>query len=317
MVVTHLGALRGLPAFDFPNPAASCGALPGADAVAWRISVEPYADDAEEFADAWARFVETVDLSAVQALIIGQWGKLYEVDSSSIVELIVGQQERLTSLRALILADITQGQQETSWIQQSDVTPILAAFPRLVELGIRGGTELQFPPAGHACLRRLTIESGGLPVDVVRGISFSEFPALESLELWLGDDGYGGDTTAEDLSVLLRGESLPSLKHLGLRNSEIQDAVVHAVVAAPLLARLRTLDLSLGVFTDDGAAAFLASRRFAHLDSLDLHHHFLSDAVVADLTRHCAELAVHVDLSEQMSPDAYDGEVWRCVAFSE
>ena len=317
MIVTHLGALRGLPAFDFPNPAASGGALPDADAVAWRISVEPCADDAEEFTDAWARFVATVDLSAVQALIIGQWGESYEADSSSIVELIVAQQERLTSLRAVFLADITTEEQEISWIQQSDVTPILATFPRLVELGIRGGTDLQFPPTGHGCLRRLTVESGGLPVDVVRGISSSEFPALEFLELWLGDDGYGGDATAEDLSDLLSGEALPSLKHLGLRNSEIQDAVVHAVVAAPLLARLRTLDLSLGVLTDDGAAALLASRRFAHLDSLDLHHHFLSDAVVADLTQHCAELAVHVDLSEQMSPDASDGEVWRCIAVTE
>lgn len=150
-MVTHLDTLHGLPAFDFPNPSASGGALPDADAVAWRISVESYADDAEHFTDAWARFVETVDLSAIQALIIGQWGKLYEADSSSIVELIVGQQERLTSLRALFLADITQEQQEISWIQQSDVTPILAAFPRLVELGIRGGTELQFPP-GRTCL---------------------------------------------------------------------------------------------------------------------------------------------------------------------
>ncbi|WP_185993176.1 STM4015 family protein [Rhodococcus sp. KBS0724] len=317
MIQAHLDALHGLPAFDFPAADATDSALPAAGTVAWRISVEPYADDSEEFSDAWDRFVEKVDLSAVQALIIGQWGESYEVNSSSIVELTVGQRHRLTSLRALFLADITQEQQEISWIQQSDVTPVLEAFPELVEFGIRGGTELEFPETRHAALRRLTIESGGLPAAAVRGVASSSFPALEFLDLWLGTEGYGGDADVDDLAVILGGAKLPSLRHLGLRNSEIQDSIAKAIVEAPILRQLTTLDLSMGTLSDDGAAALLASTAFSGLEFLDLHYHFLSDATVAELTRHCAELGVRVDLSDQTEPDEYDDEISRYVAVSE
>ncbi|MDI9899860.1 STM4015 family protein [Rhodococcus sp. IEGM 1409] len=316
MIQAHLDTLHGLPAFDFPAPD-EAEPLPAADAVAWRISVEPYDDDPEEFSDAWARFVETVDLSAVKALIIGQWGESYEVDSSSIVDLVVEQRHRLTALRAVFLADITQEQQEISWIQQSDVTPVLGAFPELVEFGIRGGTELKFPETSHASLRRLTIEAGGVPAAVVRGVSSSDFPSLEFLDLWLGTGNYGGDSTVEDLALILGGAKLPSLRHLGLRNSEIEDAIAAAIVDAPILRQLTTLDLSMGTLSDEGATALLGSRSISHLEFLDLHYHFLSDATVAELARHCAELGVRVDLADQTTPDAYDGEAWRYVAVSE
>lgn len=319
MNVNQVDTLHGLPAFDFPGVGVgdAVAQLPAADAVAWRISVEPYADDPEDFSDAWARFVTTVDLSAVQALIIGQWGESYEVDSSSIVGLIVEQRDRLAALRALFLGDIVPEQQEISWIRQSDVTPILGAFPKLVEFGIRGGTELKFPATSHNALRRLTIESGGLPAEVVRGVLSSDLPALEFLELWLGDENYGGDVSVENLSLALEEAKLPSLRHLGLRNSEIQDEIVKAVLDSRVLRQLRTLDVSMGILTEDGATALLATRTFSHLEFLDLRHHFLSDAVVADVTRYCAELGVRVDLSEQATADEYDGEVWRYVAVSE
>ena len=48
-------------------------------------------------------------------------------------------------------------------------------------------------------------------------------PALEHLELWLGTDEYGADTEVADLKNILQGKNLPSLRHLGLRNSEITD----------------------------------------------------------------------------------------------
>jgi hypothetical protein len=187
----------------------------------------------------------------------------------------------------------------------------------LVEFGIRGGTELEFPETRHAALRRLTIESGGLPAAAVRGVASSSFPALEFLDLWLGTEGYGGDADVDDLAVILGGAKLPSLRHLGLRNSEIQDSIAKAIVEAPILRQLTTLDLSMGTLSDDGAAALLAITVFSGLEFLDLHYHFLSDATVAELTRHCAELGVRVDLSDQTEPDEYDDEISRYVAVSE
>ncbi len=41
----------------------------------------------------------------------------------------------------------------------------------------------------------LTIESGGLPAAVVREVASAHLPALEHLELWLGEENYGGDAT--------------------------------------------------------------------------------------------------------------------------
>ena len=82
----------------------------------------------------------------------------------------------------------------------------------------------------------------------------------------------------EDLAPILAGARLPALKHLGLRDAEIADEVAAALAGAPVVARLETLDLSLGTLSDAGAAALLAGQPLTHLRKLDLHHHFLSDA---------------------------------------
>ncbi|MDT0380637.1 STM4015 family protein [Streptomyces sp. DSM 42041] len=307
--------LGGLPVWDFPAPG-DRKELPAADAVAWRLSVDPYGDDDESFQECWERFARTVDLSAVRALLVGVWGECYENDSSAVVGLITGAKDRLTSLRAFFLGDQDQEQNEISWIEHDDVTPLLHAFPGLEVLGIRGGTGLRFPALRHDALHTLLVETGGLPGAVVRGIGESDLPALENLELWLGDPNYGGDTEVGDLSAILGGERLPRLRHLGIQNSPIQDEVAAAVVAAPVVARLSSLSLSMGVLTDTGGEALLKGRAaLSHLRRLDLHFHFLSDAMTAALPE--AFPGVRVDVSEQTKPDEYRGETYRYVAVAE
>ena len=78
-------------------------------------------------------------------------------------------------------------------------------------------------------------------------IGESDLPALAHLELWLGTDNYGGDVTVEDLSAdPVRRARCPRLTYLGLRDAEIADQVADALAGAPVVARLSTLDLSLG-----------------------------------------------------------------------
>lgn len=174
----------GLPVFTFPEPADAPTALPAAGAVAWRLAFDPYDDGGfDSFDELWQRFTSTVDLSGVRALVIGQWGEVYDESSAIVVSAVVAAKDRLTSLRAVFLGDIAQEQSEISWIQQSDVSPLLTAFPALEVLTVRGGSELEFPAVRHASLRELRFESGGLPADAVRGICASDFPALESLVL--------------------------------------------------------------------------------------------------------------------------------------
>jgi hypothetical protein len=314
----HLDELHCLPVFDFPAAGAQ-GELPAAGAVAWRLSVEVYeADRPETFEQMWQRFLETVDPAGVRALVIGQWEEAYEEDSGRLIELITEARDRLTGLVAVFVGDMVSEECEISWIMQSDVTRLLEAFPGLEELGVRGGAQLVFPPVRHERLRTLAFETGGLPAQVVQGVVASELPALEYLELWLGVEEYGGDATVADLAPLLAGGRFPRLRHLGLQNSELQDEIAAAVAAAPVVAQLSSLSLSMGVLSDAGAEALLSGQPLTHLEQLDLHHHFLSDPMVKRVKEALEPSGVEVDLSGQEEPELWEeDEEWRYVAVSE
>ncbi|MFF9065720.1 STM4015 family protein [Streptomyces sp. NPDC014891] len=321
MTVGHyLEEFHGLPVFPFPDTDADGRvALPDAAAVAWRLSSPTYCEsDDEQWGARFERFLKTVDTGRVRALVVGGWDEAYENSSADIVTALIAANDRLTSLEAVFLGDMTGEDCEISWIIQSDVTPLLAAYPALREFGVRGGSELAFPPVEHTALETLVVETGGLGAEVVRGIVGSDLPALENLELWLGTDEYGGDSTADDLAPLLSGAAFPALRSLGLRNSVIQDAVAAAVAGAPVVARLERLDLSMGVLTDEGAAALLDGQPLTHLARLDLSHHYLSDAVQKRVLAALAPHGVDVDLDDaQEGDEEEDGRVWRYVAVAE
>ncbi|MFE1730360.1 STM4015 family protein [Streptomyces bacillaris] len=314
----HLHEFGGLPAVDFQHTGAG-GPRPAADAAAWRVSVEPYGDDDRDrpWADEFADFLGAVDPAGVKALIIGQWGEAYEENSSVPIDLVIAAADRLTSLEAVFVGDLEAEQAEITWIEQSDVTALLTAFPGLTEFGVRGGTDLVFPPVKHERLRSLTIQAGGLPAQVVRGVIDSELPALERLDLWLGVSAYGGDTEVTDLAPLLSGTRFPRLHHLGLRNSEVQNEIAAAVASAPVVAQLRTLDLSNGTLGDEGAAALLEGQPLTHLEVLDLHHHFLTEAMEQRVRASLEPHGVRVDLSERNEPWGNRGVEGRYTAVSE
>ncbi|MGW1274898.1 STM4015 family protein [Streptomyces sp. NPDC002491] len=313
----HLKALHGLPAYTFPGAEHKPRPVEP-DAVAWRVGADVYDSD-EKWTDAFARFCAAVDTTRVKALIVGAWEEAYEEDPGVVVEALTAARDRFPALRALFLGDMVGEECEISWINQTDVTPLLTAFPALEELGVRGGSGLSFPAVRHGALRRLVIETGGLPAEVVRGVAGSDLPALEHLDLWLGTPEYGGDSETADLEPILAGARLPHLRHLGLRNSEIQDAVAVAVAQAPVVARLEVLDLSMGVLTDEGAAALLDGQPLTHLKKLDLHHHYLGEQLQERVRQTLEAAGVEVDLdrgdAEEDAED--DGTVWRYVAVGE
>ncbi|GAA3829891.1 STM4015 family protein [Streptomyces chiangmaiensis] len=315
--VEHLQELHGLPAFDFPDPQTR-RELPAADAVAWRLAVDAYGDSSEEgFGDLWDRFLGSVDPTGVRAIIVGQWGEAYDNDSGVVLQRLVDARDRLTALRAVFIGDLEMEEAEISWIEQSDVTPVLEAYPLLEEFGVRGGTGLRFPAVRHKHLRTLRFEAGGLPGEVVRGVTASELPALEGLDMWLGVEEYGGDATVADLAPILAGGRFPALRRLGLRNSEIQDEIAAAVAGSPVVAQLTSLDLSLGVLTDEGVTALLGGQPLTHLTRLDLHHNFVTEQV-ADRIRAALEPAgVEIDLSEPGDSWEDDGVVHRFTAVAE
>ncbi|MFF8946836.1 STM4015 family protein [Streptomyces sp. NPDC014864] len=314
----HLRECGGLPVFDFPGPKdEGTRALPAADAVAWRISSDTY--DAEEgWPAAFARFTAAVDTTRVRAIVVGAWEDAYEDGPEPVITALLDARPELPALRALFLGDMEAEECEISWIIQGDVAPLLNGFPELEEFGVRGGSNLVFPALTHRRLRSLTVQTGGLPAAAVRGMAAGDFPALEHLDLWLGTSEYGGDCELSDVAPFLEGTRLPSLRHLGLRNSDIQDEIAAAVASAPVVARLETLDLSMGVLTDEGATALLGGRPLTHLKRLDLHHNYLSDAVRERFRETLGGAGVTLDLERGYAEeDEDDGRVWRYVAVGE
>jgi hypothetical protein len=274
-------------------------------AVAWRLATE-YDQSPEGFAAELDALVGDLGPS-VTALVIGEWGSCNTEPPP--VALLAERAGDLPNLRALFIGDIIGDECEVSWLQVDDPAPLLAAYPALTHLTVRGSTALS--PVVHRELRELVLESGGLPASTVRAVGASDLPALTHLELWLGDPDYGGDATVDDLAGILAGPRLPALTHLGLRDAHDADALAAAVADAPVVARLRHLDLSMGTLGDDGVRSLLAGQPLTHLSTLNLRHHFVSPDLVARLV---AELpAVAVDVAEPQAED--DGN--RYVAVGE
>ncbi|MFC8849642.1 MULTISPECIES: STM4015 family protein [unclassified Micromonospora] len=310
MIRSHLSSFAGLPVLPF-TPGMALPDDPSA--VAWRLEVEDFEADPEEFAALVTALRDEVPTAAVRALVIGEWGSAYE--RALPVELLVEAAQQWTSLRAVFLADLVSEQCEISWLTHGDITGLLAAYPSLEVLWVRGANELHLDPVRHTGLRELVFQTGGLPGAVVRAVGGCDLPALERLELWLGRSDYGGDTTTDDLAEVLAGTRLPALRHLAVCNAEDADLVAAAVAAAPVVDRLEVLDLSKGVLTDAGADALLAGRPLTHLRRLDLHHHFLSEAAAERVV--AALPGVEVDLSEQQKADVYNGREYRFTAVGE
>lgn len=286
--------------------------LPEAGAVAWRLAGNEWGPDIPEtISETLDWFFEHVDTTKVAAIVVGQWEDCYETSPDHIVARLAGEAKRLPALRSIFLGAISPEESEISWIQQADVTPLLEAFPKLERLEVRGGSGLRLRPVRHEALRMLRIEAGGLGGDVVRGVAGCDLPALELLELWFGIANYGGDATAGDLAPIMSGERLPALRHLRLQNGEFQDEVAAAVAAAPIVARLESLSLSMGSLTDAGAEALLSGQPLTHLRWLNLDHHYLSAAMMERMVK--ALPGVDVVLTDRQSRD----DAWRLVAVSE
>ncbi|RZB16683.1 leucine-rich repeat domain-containing protein [Streptomyces sp. F001] len=316
----HFETFHGLPVFTLPEPGEK--ALPAADGVAWRLDC--FEAGELPFAELWRSFTDRVPSTGVQALVIGPWWDDEYSELRPALELILADAGRFPALRALFLADVTGEECEISWLQLTDVTPVLEAFPLLEEFGVRGGDSqglgeepLSLRPVRHDALRALRFESGGLPGQVVRAVGACELPALEHLELWLGVSQYGGDATVADLVPILSAGRLPALRHLGLQDSELQDEIAAAVASAPVVAQLESLSLSMGTLTDAGAEALLGGQPLTHLKRLDLHHHFLGEAMADRLRTAFGSAGTEVDLSGHQTPHRWRDEEWRYVAVSE
>ncbi|ADV65766.1 STM4015 family protein [Deinococcus maricopensis] len=267
-------------------------------------------DDEQSWVEQFRAFLELPGVERTRGLVVGWWGvDDSEAEPVDVVEALAGARERLPELHVLFFGDVTYEENEVSWIQNTDLSPLLAAYPRLTHLGVRGGNGLTLGPLRSDALRHLVIQAGGLSSDVVREVMTADLPNLEHLEVYLGTENYGSTATVEDLTPILDGARFPKLRYLGLKDSDHQDQIAQVLADAPVLDGLHTLDLSLGTLSDEGAAALVTSERVRRLQRLDLQHHFCTPEMMARLEA----LGIEVDLGDAQDPD----DEWRFVALGE
>lgn len=286
--------------------------IKGKSVVRIRVSYDEEGDDEPDFEKRLQAFLESDLAAETRGLVLGCYDMEGGTTSSDAYKPLIKFKDRLPNLKALFLGDILQEEMEISWINHSDVSDILDAFPNLEMLRIRGASGLEFSKPKHAKLRALAIEAGGLPAKVVAQICRAKFPELEYLELWLGTPGYDGDCRVNDLQPILKGKAFPKLKYLGLRNSEIADDIAAVLPNSPVVDQLDILDLSLGNLSDVGANALLQLDGKS-LQRLDLHHHYITKPVQKKLK----QLPFPVDLNDTKTVDEEDEWSGRFISVSE
>lgn len=354
----HLDGFAGLPVADFPITADGPLPQPPPGGAAWRIAVadrrtwylssrryaeitaqQPrppagsplaglleHGDQPGSFRELFAAWLARVPGDSVQALVIGATTE-GGYDPQPAVELLIAAAPQLPNLRALFLGDVIREDSDVAYMALPPLNPLLAAFPALARLHVRGsapwegrgaGRAVVLEPFRHERLRTLVFESGGLSPDLVRAVGRSELPALAHLEFLLGDPEYGGGASAADLEPVLGGAALPQLRQLGLRDAPNADEIAIALSHAPIVAQLEVLDLSLGALGDEGATALLAGQPLGHLSQLDLHHHFIGHTLVRRLVEALPDVAVDVSDSQADAADGgYTPPAERYIAVSE
>jgi len=222
---------------------------------------------------------------------------------------------RPPALRRLHLADFKlRRETEISWTDLGDLEPIWGALPRLREVVLQGG-EVRLGAIRAPSLRSFELRTGGLSAASMRSIAALEAPALERLVIWFGDPRYGGDAGLEDLRPLLDRRDLPALRHLGLCNALFQDAICELLGSSSLLEQVEVLDLSMGLMSDEGAAALARARpRLKSLRELIVDDNYLTGAARKTLKGLCPKLT----FGEQKEPYVWDdGSQHRYVSVSE
>ena len=118
-------------------------------------------EDEHSAVELLSQILEQPNADQLTGLVIGQWvgEEIYEIDSSAIVESLVASAAQLPNLRHIFVGDMIYEENEVSWINQSDLSPLLTTFDRLETLRARGGMGLSLGNGiQHDHLKSLIIE---------------------------------------------------------------------------------------------------------------------------------------------------------------
>lgn len=189
-------------------------------------------------------------------------------------------------LEVLELADFDESEIDNIDISRAplgDLRGLGQAYPTLREIALKGVGDVQLGSLDLPNARRFALRTSTLTQGTLGSITDAKWPLLEELELWFGDDEYGGNCELADALRVLRLD-LPRLRILRLMNAPFTDELIVPLARSALLKQLRVLDLSLGTLSDDGARSAIAhAEAFQHLDALIVHDNCLTQKGLASL----------------------------------
>jgi uncharacterized protein (TIGR02996 family) len=215
-----------------------------------------------------------------------------------------------TTIRKITFGDNVD---QISWHNTGNLGKMWKAVPNLKTFEIESGVfevgKLEAPN-----LERAIFITGGLSKSSGKSIATASIPKIRHLEIYYGQDNYGGNCTIKEVKPLLDRTDLKHLEYLGLKNSEFSDEIAKAVGSAKIVKQLKTLDLSLGVMTDEGAAHLAAAKdQLKHLETLDLTRNFLTKKGIALVKDVCKKVIT----ANQEQADEDGDEVYRYTDIGE
>ncbi|MEO6771779.1 MAG: WGR domain-containing protein [Kofleriaceae bacterium] len=202
---------------------------------------------------------------------------------------------------------------QVSWHHTGNLGKLWKAVPHLRVLEIETG-EFDVGAMDAPELERAIFITGGLSKACGKNLAKAHMPKIQHLEIYYGDDNYGGDCSVKEVKPLLDRTDLPELAYLGLKNSMFSNDIAKAIGGAKILAGLETLDLSLGTMTDEGAEALAAAKgSLAHLECLDLTRNYLTKKGVAAVKGLCKKVVT----DQQQEADDDGGDMHYYVSIAE
>lgn len=250
-------------------------------------------------------------------LTIGALGPIERYDYEDVIRAIA----RIAppSIRTLFVGDFAEEHTELGFAHLGDVGG-LGRLQRLQNLRLRGA-QPQLGELRLSALRRFALETQELTSADARKLAAADWPNLTEFSIGVKH----GPIDADALAAVLAKK----LSSLSLRGTEGSADLLAALIRAPALASLSTLDLSGGDLADENLSALLdASDRLGHLKLLNLEGHFLSEEGVAALqqlgpaevrlagqrSKPVAGLAVTAAMIEKFAEDAKSVTAARKVA---
>ena len=235
-----------------------------------------------------------------EKLVIGMWESAYDNTPDKLVKYLTENKDKFPNLKELYFGDISWEECEVSWIQNTDLAPLVNSFD-LETLTVKGGCGLRFKDMKSSSLKKLEIISGGTGKSVLNDIINAELPSLEHLEIYMGVDNYGFDGSIQDIIPFTKKENFPNLKYLGLKNSDIEDEICEAILAGDILPQLEILDLSYGTLGNKGVNMLLANiDKISHLKELNIHYNYAAEDILKQLQGELEKAGVksHCDQGE-------------------